>query len=694
MRSGKLVVMLLLLVSSTITNSAEILKLDEVVVTANKMEENLQDIPAAITVISDTEVEEKGIENIVDITKQIPNLSESNFYYQTQHAINIRGINQSIFTSTNPVVIYSDGVPQNSSYDYGVMLQNIKRIEVLRGPQGTLYGKDSIGGVINIISKEPDNEWSGNVGLEYGSNNYLQGKFAANGALVDDTLFLNIGMVSNQDDGWITNDYDGSNADDSKEFKLNTTLTFIPNDRLTTSLTLGAKNMKSHFPNIIYDPTFTRTRDDIKHSNFDAPYTTDTKAFSQALNIKYAFNGVDFSSLTTHKNTDGSGIYDIDRSYDPANKANMNGLYTYADFDLDEWSQEFKLSSNNRSTPLRWVAGAYFSKEQRKFKSQGYQYYYKKALERDVPSDTNAKTMAVFGQTSYDVTDALTLTLGGRYQKINSSIVLTQYNFPVGTGHSSSFKTFSSSDYASWSAFLPKAALSYAINDGTNVYLSYTKGYLPGGFNFYPNTADDKLKFDAQTADSYEVGARGNFLDNQLTSGITVFYMDIDDIHLYDYGYNSAGVIYPIVSNGGKARSTGIELDNTYHINDNWTLNAAFGFTKAEYTDHIIKKYNGNTVSMTPKYTANAGIAYFHPQGFYGRLDANAQGSVYFDDANQYKQGAWVTEDIKLGYSNDDFNIYTYVKNIADESHVENYRNRFLKVNDPRKIGIGMKYSF
>lgn len=704
MERKKLVVMISLIMASMATANAETFisgtnvaattteVLDEVIVTANKIAENIQDIPASISVISDIDVEDKGIADITDVVQQIPNLSESNYGYQ--RAINFRGINQSLFSSTNPVVIYSNGVPQASIFNYDVMLENVERIEVLRGPQSTLYGKDSIGGVINVISKEPDNKWSGNVGLEYGSNNYLQGSFAANGALVDNILFLSVGMVGNKDDGWITNDYDGSNADDSKEFKFNSKLTFTPNDRLTTSLTFGATDQEVNLTSSGYAPSFgVVTRDDIKHANFDMPHFTENNVFSQALNISYAFDGFDFSSLATHKNAQTNGIYDADGIYDAANTRNTNGLYRFQNVEIDEITQEFKLSSNNDNSPLKWVAGVYFDRERQNYDRVGFQYYRMGAFEQDTPSQIDGTTMAVFGQASYDLSDALTLALGGRYQRIDKNIDLTQYNLPVDAGRASSFYTFSESDNASWNAFLPKASLSYSINDNTSVYFSYAKGYLPGGFNYYPIRAGDNLKFQPQTADSYEIGIRGGFLNDKLTLAAAAFYMDIDDIHLYDAGYRN-GIYYSTVSNGGKARSVGAEIDATFHINDNWTLNGAFGFTDAKYTEHTNNNNNGNTVRMTPKYTANVSVGYFHPRGFYGRLDVNAQGAMHFDDANLQKQGAWTTADFKVGYLDGDFNIYGYVKNITDNAHIENYRTGQILFNDPRIFGIGIKHSF
>lgn len=678
------------------TNKLTTTKLDKVVVTANKMEEDVKDIPASISVISDIDIEDKGIKNIEDVVKQVPNLSLSKSVHG--RAINFRGINQSVFTSANPVVIYSDGVPQNSIFDYDVMLENVERVEVLRGPQSTLYGKNTIGGVINVIGKEPENEWTGSLGLEYGSNNYLLGSVNARGALIDDKLFLNLGMVGNQDDGWITNDYDGSHADDEKEFKFNATLTAKPTERLTAKLTLGAKKVNTHFLKGGNNPKFNAKRSDFEHANYDMPFFNINKSFSQALNFDYDFDNIKFSSLSTHKKMKTNGLFDADHSYDPTNASNMNGLYMYHDIETDELSQEFKLSNNNENNRLKWVAGIYFSKEIAKNNRMGMQFPVKKMkLDLDIPSKSTAKTMAIFGQASYDVTEALALTLGGRYQKIKKDISLTSYMFPMGAGHAGAINSFSRNETASWSSFLPKFALSYAINDKFNTYFSYSKGYLPGGFNYFPTSPNDVIKFNAQESDNYEIGVRGSLLNNKLNLGAALFYINIDDIHLYKAGADGKGNPFYITSNGGKAKSKGVELDATYHINKNWTVNGAFGFTDAKYTQHTNKAFNGNYIQTTPKYTANLGLAYFSPQGFYGRLDVNSQGSVYFDEANKLRQKAWVTSDLKLGYMKNNFNIYAYVKNISNAAYIENYMTHGVgatSFNKPRFFGVGMKYNF
>lgn len=675
--------------------------LEEIIVTANKMEENLKDIPASISVISDLDIEDKRLTSIDDVIKQIPNMSGANIGYAI--GTNFRGINSSVFSNSNPMVIYVDGVPQYGSNDYDVMLKNAQRIEVLRGPQGTLYGKDAIGGVINVISKTPENQWQGSAGFEVGSNQYLQGSFNANGALVKDKLFLNVGLQADKHNGWITNDFDGSDADVDKNIKFNTTLTFKPTDRLTTKLSLATYKINNDWASAGIGDFNTITRKDAEHANFDVPYETEKNSFSQALNIDYDFDAVKFSSLTTHKRFTSVGIYDFDQRYDPNNTSHSNGLYQFQDTENKDLTQEFKLTSNTDGR-FKWLAGLYFDKSKVSNIKMGYQFpyidrateQYFGTFEQDIPSVSDSKTVAAFAQGSYDVTDALTITLGGRYQKVQRNVNLENYLYPLAIGKIT--PVFSRSEKTSWNAFLPKLALSYAVNDNLTSYFSYSQGYMPGGFNFFPLSPADKLKFEPQTSDNFEIGMRGDFLGGDLAINAAVFYMDIDNIHLYNNGFDENGRYFNEVSNAGKAKSKGLELDARYQINDQWAISAALGVTDAKYTRHSNPNYNGNTVSMSPKYTANLGLSYFHPEGFYARLDINSEGTKYIDDANSKKQKAWVTADVKVGYLLNDFNIYGYINNLTDEEYIHNTRpsgsvdQNFF--NPPRTFGVGLRYSF
>ena len=168
---------------------AQEVTLEGVEVTANKISQNLKDVPQSIDVINGTELEEKGIKNVSELLKSVPNMNGQTGMYE---GISTRGLNPSIFTSSNPVTIYVGGVAQSNKDASYIPLSNIERVEILRGPSSTIYGKDSIGGVINVVLKEPSNDWHGGAGLEYGTRKYRLATFDASGALIPDKLFLGL----------------------------------------------------------------------------------------------------------------------------------------------------------------------------------------------------------------------------------------------------------------------------------------------------------------------------------------------------------------------------------------------------------------------------------------------------------------------------------------------------------------------
>lgn len=690
-------IILLSLFSIATIHAEEVATLDEVIVTANKFAENRKNVAGSISVIDSNAIDEKNITNVSDVIKQVPNMTEQDYSYIKY--INFRGVNTSKFSQTNPVVIYVDGIPQSSAFGYDALIENAERVEVLRGPQGSVYGKDAIGGVINIVSKEPENAWSGQVGLEYGSNNHLQGTLNADGAVIDDTVFLTIGALAEKDDGWITNDYDNSDADTTNKYQINSTLTLKPTEDLTAKLTLGASKRKLGFFKGSVTDFDQATREDAEHANLETPYESDEKTTSQALSIDYQLGDINLSSVTTHKQINSSGVYDLDQTYDANNASYYDGLHQFQDIEIGELTQEFKLTGGDEDSRLKWVAGVYLDKGNIEYKQIGYQFPYVDPTsgtfygnyEQNVPSQTDSKTAAIFAQASYGVTDKLTLTLGGRYQHISKEVSLNSYTYPLGSNQNSAIATMAFDESASWNAFLPKVGASYVIADDVNIYATYSKGYLPGGFNTFPRNQLNDIRFDEQTSDNFELGLRGDFLDGDLNLGVSVFYMDIDDIHLYNYDSTTKTFI---VSNGGKGESKGIELDALYAINDNWRVNMALGVNRAKYTEHTDATYNGNRIENTPTYTANLGISYMHPTGFYGAVAVNAQGKTFFDDANQKSQKAWANLDVKLGYMSDDLEIYGYINNVTDESHIEANRDTQTYFNTPRTFGLGLKYDF
>ncbi|MCG3678808.1 TonB-dependent receptor [Aliarcobacter butzleri] len=675
-------ILFLSLVTSSLLFAEETTKLEEITVSANKMEENIQDVPQSISVITEEDIEQKEIKSIKDIVKEVPNMSIDKI-----NQVSFRGLNTSTFTSNNPVVIYLDGVPYYSMYDYDPSLANIEQIEVLRGPQGTLYGKDAIGGVINIVTKEPTNDWKGSIGAEYGNDNYIQTRVNTSGAFIDNKLYAGINGSYKHTDGWMTNNYleVEEDANSEKDRKTSGFLLYKPTDNLSAKLTVADNYNKFYDDSFTVDkskPLNDISRNDGKNRNFDVDSYREDKAKSQALNIVYELEKVKFESTTTHKKSSTEIKYDMD--------FNVNdGSYINFSNDTETYTQEFKLSSKNQD--IKWLTGIYFDKEE----SDIYQEINSTAYSMKLPSTHNSKNQALFAQTMIPLGESFELTLGGRYQKIKKdvnsllNISMMGMNLP----------SFNYSDEKTWNSFLPKAALTYKINDNLSTYISFSKGYMAGGFNNAAQMGStNENMFEPQKSTNYEVGAK--YIGDNFALNTTIFRMDIEDIHTFRYITPSVVV----VNNAKKAHSQGIEIDGTYFITNNLSISAAIGLIKAKYDDYDngMKKFDGEKIENTPSYTANFGISYLANSGLYGRLDFNARGNTsYLDGANNSMieaDGAIITN-AKIGYKVGDFDIYAFAKNLTDENYINYYVSNTnidhqVRLNDPRQFGIGAIYKF
>jgi iron complex outermembrane receptor protein len=675
------------------------LDLDSVTVTANKMEEDIKDIPQSITVMTDVDIEERGIKSIKDLIQYIPNLTTS--YFNTDK-VNFRGVNTSQFTNTSPIVIYIDGIPHSDMYGFDKTISNVLRVEVLRGPQGTIYGRDSMGGVINIVTKEPSNTIEGSISAEYGTDNYKETAFDLSAPLVDNKLFLGINGAYSQSDGYATNHYPGSreDANEKERYLLNANLKYNPTDNLSIKLNINNdKNDKYGIEGGGSIPSSadinSYEKDDFKDVSYDVDTYTKTQSNSQALHVDYDFNNMTFSSLTTHSNTDTDVDLDLGLSDDTL----WNNMSTFTEQERRNISQEFRLSGN--SDRLRWVAGVYYENTKWNIDRMGATYPGSVLgnpfgagvdVEMNAVSEIKSDTMATFGQVIIPFFENYELTLGGRYQRIKKDIDSNYYYLPIGTTGS---PVNTLDEDHTWDAFLPKIALSYKINNDLTSYFSITKGYLAGGYNYYASSGTtEQNRFDAQKSTNYEIGIRGNLLDNSLYLSAAIFYMDIKDLHVYSL---DVATTTTFTSNAAEAYSQGIELELGYNINDNWSIDTSLGVIQAKYNEYIDSNGNDNKdnkIDMTPSHTANIGVSYYNDNGIYGRFDINNQGTIYFNSTNTRKESSYTIANIKIGYLFDDWDIYVYVNNMTDESYLTTAGGTSLTFGEGRFLGIGTKYTF
>ncbi|MCJ2163394.1 TonB-dependent receptor [Pseudodesulfovibrio sp. S3] len=669
-----------------------VVKLEAVKVTANKMEEDPMDVPQSITVIDEVEIQEKGIKSVADIIDTVPGMS-----FSKDHgiAVNFRGLNASMFTQNNPVTLFVDGVGYSGRYGFDTSLVNVERVEVLRGAQSTLYGKDAMGAVINVVTKDPTNEWLGKAGAEYGSMNYMKGFASANGPLVEDMLFLGFSAQYDRDQGWIKNDYPGMEEDANRERdkRLNGYILYTPNDDLRVRFAVQHNREKTYWGDEYAMPVGSSLdsfdADDAKHISYDVDTWTKTDNDAQSLRVEYAFNSFKLDSISTHRSQEIEGVYDSDHGDDPA----YAGLIMYDNGETDSWGQEFRFSSV-ATTGFRWMCGIYADMEEFKKGPYGQQVAGAPAMDMDAHSRQHSRTKAAFGQVMVPLGESFELTLGSRFQSIHKDIDLKMYMNPVGAPPA---LFYSMNTDKTWNVLLPKAALSYSINDNWTSYLSYTHGYMPGGFNdFAMGGSDEDNTFEPEKSVSYEWGVKAGY--DKFRMSAALFYMDIEDIHVY----KTVGTMY-VTDNAKKAHSQGFEFEATYMPTDTLELSGSFSIIKAKYDDYDTgtKKFDGEDIEQTPSHSVRLSAAYHDPSGFYTRADGRYFGSRSFQDnasASFTKADPYAVVDGKVGYRFSDFDVYAYVDNITNEKYVTAFRSNSMAsiagVSEPRTFGLGVLYNF
>ena len=686
-------------------------KLEAVKVTANKMEEDPMDIPENITVFSDLDIEEQGLESINDIIDNVPGMS-----YVKDHGtgINFRGLNPSMFTMNNPVSMYIDGVGYSGRYGFDTSLVNVQRVEVLHGPQSCLYGKDSLGAAINIITKDPTNTWEGKVGAEGGSWWYGKGIGSVNGPIVKDNLYLGGSIQVQRDQGWIKNDFADQadldeNANRKRQTRANGYLLWTPESNEKMRVRFSARHDEDkHYAGDEYrigDATKTLAdfnAKDAKHVSYDVDTWTKIVDDYQTAKIEYEFEKCKLESITSHRTMSIKGNYDGDFNDAVANR----GLRMFDDRDKENWSQEFRLSSYE-SKGFRWMGGTYADSDRLKTGPYGQEMIdtnpisptFGHTWQYDAHSHQDIKSMAVFGQVVVPVYDEqLELTLGGRAQRITNEIDMTVYmNDLTNPGFNMEYLMKAEKTE---NALLPKAALTYFINDNWTSYLSYSQGYMAGGFNNFATggTVDDN-SFKPQKSFNYEWGLKAGYDAFRMSADL--FYMNIKDIHVY----RSNGGMY-VTDNAKKAHSMGAEFQATYKPIDTVELSAGGSVIRARYDEYDAGggvNFKGFRIEQTPDYSVMLSATYRDPSGFYSRLDGRhygirsfyrGSGTLGFTTADPYE-----VLNARVGYRMDDLDVYAYMKNIFDEGYVTAFRcngavGAIAGVGEPRNMGAGITYHF
>lgn len=691
--------------------------IEEVTVTARKVSENLQDTPVAISAFTGEGLERRQINGTNDIGKITPNLEFTNNAplagNNSSSQVFIRGIGQVDPTAgVDPGVgLYIDDVYMGQSVGGSMTMRDISGVQVLRGPQGALFGRNTIGGAVLLSTTAPGDEFGGKIKVTLGSDN-LQEVFAAVDLPVSDELKTRFSYGSKKQDGYVERVVDGADLGDSNNYTVTGKAIFTPTSDLEMKLyfdyteadengaplVFAASNETATFQRVASAdagcPGFeggwnsipavpniddSRCANDFWNegpykNNGTAPLKSTLENWGTSFHIAYDLNSdITLKSITAYRELQWAGNRDADNTP-------FTILHTDYESEGDQFSQEFQFIYN--TSALTGVAGLYYYEEE-------VEDILTVSLNTPAPgeqldSDNNTvenDNWAIFTQWTYNFTEQLSGTLGARYTEETKGSTPDQFNYADPDDKYLPVKLYEQD----FDASTISASMSYRFNNSLMTYVSYSEGFKSGGFNSHFNTpqTDEALEnfhqFDDETAETWEIGFKADLIEDTLRLNGAIFSTDYTDLQfVFRVG------VAPYLLNAGEASIDGAELELTWVPTESWIIEAGIGYlddsidkisTDFEALGATTSITTDNTLPYTPEIQANVGIGYtFNIDSIIvsPRVDVSYKDETFFDTANtveiaQLDSNTTVDASITLETDDDTWRLVMGVNNATDE---------------------------
>lgn len=626
-------------------------------VTANKIEQAQEEVPASLTVITGEDLRKGGIDDLEQLARTTPGFTFQPFGQSGTNLPVVRGLSSGATAFSSSMLMLVDGVPTLMGQGFDHNLLGVERIEILRGPQSTLYGRNAEAGVLSIHTRQPGDTPYARIEAGTGSRDLRTLSADASTALVPGTLYASVSGQWREQDGFIDNAYRGGQADDRERQSARMVLRWMPS--LATDVNLRYSRQDYRDGGSQWGAAASTRRE----VSSGTPSWNHSSGRSLSLDVLHEFDsGLKLRSITARND-----FYDRlqqDTDFLPADQ-----LHLSRDYHFNTLSQEFRLEGQWRDN--QWLLGAYADRD-----DHDLPYQQKLPLRlTQIDSQLGGNTTALFGQWLMPLADRWTLTLGARAEQDKVHI-----DPAVGSRQS-----------ASWQRFTPKAALQYEWQPDAYVYASYAEGFRAGGFNAFSSAANYP-GYDPEKVKTYELGAKGWLADKRLRYSAALYWMDVRDMQVQQI--IQPGVVY--ITNAATARSTGLELEAEYLVADDWRVVSSVGLnrTRFEQFSEGSNDYKGNRNPYAPDLTGHVSLRYDAPAGWYAQGGVSAVGKTYLDAANQYSRGGYGLIDLNAGYDFSHYGISAYVKNAADKRYdTVGYLNGTTRVYSPgREVGLRVSY--
>ena len=676
-------------------DAAEATSSDDIIVTAQRRSERLIDVPQSVTAVDGSQLTRAGSTDSMELGQVVPGLT------MTQGGVapgqpSIRGVGTSLTAagSSSTVAVYIDGVYQLSQSGAAFDLNNIEGVEVLKGPQGALYGRNSTGGAILVTTRRPSTvAASGNVALGYGNFN----AFTANGYLnlpITDQLAVNFTGGFEDSDGYVRDIVRNKRLGDSKSFDLMGKARFEIADNADITLSLHHKYRSDPNPfnsNALngnaatgrtIPGTVVASRPHEVALSFDPFIRSDYNAGNVTVNFETG--GYKIKSITSI--TDNWMEFLADTDFTPPNSTSL-----YSEFKERTVSQDLIISSPDGGA-FSWIAGLLYSHE---------------AAIAAVPARNTVGYVDVdiysgFAEATLELTPGLSVTAGGRYTYENLMFSATNAGVPA---------TFARTNSG---AFTPQVSVKWRASDDTNLYATYSQGYRSGGWN---STSLDPTPFLPEHVTAYEVGIKSSAM-RSLTLSAAAYYYDFKDIQ-FQAGLLTGTTYRTFIYNAAAARTYGGEMEFDWRATRSLSVRGGLSYNDARYTDfpnalvttpifgggnvQAPRQVRGNRTIRTPELSGNLSLNYtteLDPGKFDVSVNANYQSRTYFDPGNRISQPQRVLLNARIGFTPSAFpvGIEVWAKNIGDVDYIASISDSAAGDRTtwgaPRTYGVTLRASF
>ncbi|MDR2166145.1 MAG: TonB-dependent receptor, partial [Zoogloeaceae bacterium] len=702
--------------------------LDAVVVTAQKRTETAQEVPLTVDVIDGQALSDSGAGRTAgEITRFIPNASAATLDNHGFPRWFIRGVGtgEPSLNNVTPIGIYTDDVYLGSAFLTGAPLFDIERVEVLPGPQGTLWGKNSPGGAVHIVTRKPVFKQEGWLKADLGDYKARTVQGAINHVLKEDTLALRVSFSSDGREQYarnITKDATGKLDDNALRAQLAAVLTpeldvllsahhrrYTQND-ITSYIVFGEQGKTDSYGN-----PYAVWPDRVYAFNEPSDTLREQSGISLTLNWtpgKYTLTSITAFERATETGTSGDGVpQEIYRSY--------------ADNTIKQVSQEFRLASP-REDRWNWITGIHLYKQDiDSFSATGSLDPARQSVSN--PGFTRAdwthhnKSFAVFGSTTYAFTDRFKLTGGLRWTRESKKLDSTRDRQVTGVNFTGNRHWWDANDAAltryvatdgdkTWTAISGDITPEYRINDNLRTYLRFARGFRSGGFVASPATQAAAGSFAPEYLNAVEWGVKSEWLNGRAILNASLFHYDYKDIQINVIRGDATLGAVSRMQNAGSARVYGAEFQGVWAPTDNLRLRGSIGLLRTRYTDYTSggNDYSGNEFGRAPHITAVLGFDYRLPLGgdhaltFGGDINTRSKFSFSATDpenpANQ--QSGYTLINLRAGYRLDPkTHLNFYVDNATDKAYSQASLPRGLtavgsSLGAPRTWGVTLNYQW